>query len=74
MSYSDELQKSFEQFAKEYTLGRGIRGVNNEEVIKAYEQRQKEALNKAMKWPDSNSAYFKAGGKGDVNSLQNKWR
>ena len=74
MSYSDALQKSFEQFAKEYTLGRGIRGVNNEEVIKAYEQRQRENLNQKIKAPDSNSAYFKLGGKGDVNSLQNKWR
>lgn len=74
MSYSDALRKSFEQFSKEYTLGRGIRGVGNEEAIKAYQKKQQEALNQTIKAQDSNSAYYKAGGKGDVNSLRNKWR
>jgi hypothetical protein len=63
------LQDAYNEFIHQ-TPGRG----NKRDVID-WEFRRKMAENqrKVIKGPDANSAYFKAGGRGDVNSLKNKW-
>ena len=65
------LQSAYDKFRKEYTLGKGA---NREDVDRAFKDRMRQMQETPIKGPDSNSAYFKAGGKGDVNSLRNKWR
>ena len=67
----NSLQSAYDQFRKEYTLGKGA---NREDVERAFWERMKRAQETPIKAPDSNSSYYKAGGKGDVNSLRNKWR
>jgi hypothetical protein len=65
------LQSAYDQFRKEYTLGKGA---GREDAERAFRDKMKRAQETPIKAPDSNSAYFKAGGRGDVNSLRNKWR